>query len=92
MLAVCNKKDFSDISFIVGDQTYYGHKAVICARSEYFAKMIGPNSTWQESKEKSLKIQDVAPKVFLAYLEFLYSDKVCDLHLLFSVSVAYLSC
>jgi hypothetical protein len=39
--------------------------------------MLGPNSTWQESKEKSLKIQDVAPKVFLAYLEYLYSDKVC---------------
>jgi hypothetical protein len=64
--------EFSDVTFLVEEQPIPAHRALLCARSEYFRDMFG--SGMRESATSAvIPIADMKFDVFRAVLEFLYS-------------------
>jgi hypothetical protein len=71
LLSLLNETGKGDVEFSVGGKTVRGHKAILAARSDYFAAMF--SSSWREaSQESSISIPDVSYEVFLAALKFIY--------------------
>ena len=71
-----NNEYKSDVKFIVGkDKTeIYGHTILIESSSPVLFNIF--NSDFEEKKTGSIKILDIEPEIFLAVLEFLYTEKV----------------
>lgn len=38
---IVNDSQFSDVEFLIENKTVHAHKAIICARSDYFRAMFG---------------------------------------------------
>lgn len=66
-----NQTEFSDISILVGEETFYGHK-IILSRCPYFKAMFTSNMR----EQTSATIADVAPDVFSVVLSYLYTDQL----------------
>ena len=67
-------KDNCDVTFVVGDQEFPAHKAILAARSPVFAAMFQ-----HDMKERALNrvdIVDIEPGIFQALLLFIYTDQV----------------
>ncbi len=71
-----NKPDLSDIKLIVGDETFYAHRLILCSASDVFARMLG--SDWIESQRKELVLQEEEEcvKVFDRFLYYFYSGSI----------------
>ena len=70
----------SDITFVVGEEETHipAHKAIICARSYYFAAMFRVGGMVESTLSTVTYPQQHAP-TFRRMLEFLYSDSIEDL-------------
>lgn len=67
-------RELSDVVFVLGSEDIHGHKQVIAARNEVFAKMF--NSDMVEKKDGRVEIIDIEPKIFKFLLKFIYSEKI----------------
>ncbi|KAL6644501.1 hypothetical protein ACP70R_016109 [Stipagrostis hirtigluma subsp. patula] len=64
----------SDISFVVGGETFPAHRAVLAARSPVFkAQLFG---SMADSKMSSIILHDIAPATFGVMLRFIYTDSL----------------
>lgn len=88
---LCNSKKNSDASLKINDETILVHKAILVARSPVFAAMFENDMT--EKKTGEVHITDCDPKVFNAFLLFLYSGRVelkeCDVFELYKITDKY---
>lgn len=65
-------KDGADVSFIVGNETFHAHRALLAARSRVFrAELLG---SMAEAKMTSITLHDIAPATFKHMLQFVYTD------------------
>lgn len=64
---------FSDIRFIVGEerQAIYAHKCLLAARCEVFKAMFAVK---EGESSAPLVLSDIRPQIFLAVLEFVYTN------------------
>ncbi|XP_078615509.1 rho-related protein racA-like isoform X1 [Branchiostoma floridae x Branchiostoma japonicum] len=67
-----NKSELSDISFIVQGTTVHAHKAILTCRSEVMGVMFG--GSFSESSSSKVPVTGPSTDVFLALLEYLYTD------------------
>ncbi|TMW64826.1 hypothetical protein Poli38472_008993 [Pythium oligandrum] len=68
-----NNQIMSDIVFIVEDMPIYAHK-ILCMRCGYFKAML--TGEMLESRAREIVITDIRRPIFLAFLEYLYSDDI----------------
>ena len=66
-------KLYSDIRFIVGEerQAIYAHKCLLAARCEVFKAMFAVK---EGESAAPLVLSDIRPPIFLAVLEFIYTN------------------
>ena len=69
-----NNDMFSDVKLWADGQCFFGHRAILSARSSYFESMFC--SGMRESEQADVKIPDVNAEVFLAVLSFIYTNTV----------------
>lgn len=64
----------SDIRFVIGEerQTIYAHKCLLAARCEVFRAMFAVPQG--EEVPTPIVLSDVKPSIFLAVLEFIYTN------------------
>jgi len=67
-----------DVTFDVDGSLFGAHKTILIPRCEYFKSMF--ESGMKESTEKIVTIADIAPDVFKAILEYIYTDDVEDIN------------
>eukprot|EP00996_Jenningsia_fusiforme_P006914 NODE_881_length_1848_cov_28.678155_g782_i0.p1 GENE.NODE_881_length_1848_cov_28.678155_g782_i0~~NODE_881_length_1848_cov_28.678155_g782_i0.p1 ORF type:complete len:460 (+),score=78.81 NODE_881_length_1848_cov_28.678155_g782_i0:34-1380(+) len=71
-----NSPKFSDISFCVNGQIFYGHK-VLLSCYEYFAKLIDfPCQVPESGSSQSVQVTDITPEAFHQLLFFLYCGQI----------------
>ncbi|PRP88317.1 regulator of chromosome condensation (RCC1)-like protein [Planoprotostelium fungivorum] len=75
MKSLLNSPDFCDVIFRIGDTPLYAHRAILAARCPKFAQMFSALKK-DTSKPQEIPIKDIHYDVFLAMVEFLYSDGV----------------
>ena len=64
--------DGADVSFIVGNETFHAHRALLAARSPVFrAELLG---SMAEATMASITLHDIAPATFKLMLRFMYTD------------------
>ena len=73
------KGSYSDVTFLVGEQRdeFQAHKAILSARSEFFAAMFGNGMS--ESSKNEIEMLEHDANSFRRMLEFIYSGDVEDL-------------
>ena len=71
-----NNPLLSDIKLIVGDESFYGHRLILCAGSDVFARML--SSDWAESQSPELVLQEDEDcmKVFHRFLFYFYTGTI----------------
>jgi len=72
--ALVDNPMFSDVTFIVEGKRIHAHRVVLAARSAHFQAMF--RSGMKESREPEITIRDTRAVVFLALMNFLYTDVV----------------
>lgn len=75
MKVLVNQKEFSDVKFIVGEsrRTVYAHRCILSSRCEVFRAMLADQSN---QKDMPFVMSDIDPEIFLAVLEFIYTNCV----------------
>jgi len=68
-----NEQKLSDVTFLVESKPVYAHK-LLCMRCSYFRAMF--EGQMREAQQKTITINNVSHRVFLALLEYLYTDEV----------------
>mmetsp|Transcript_127525 Transcript_127525/g.408186 ORF Transcript_127525/g.408186 Transcript_127525/m.408186 type:complete len:521 (+) Transcript_127525:105-1667(+) len=68
-----NEEKLSDVTFIVEGKPVFAHK-LLCMRCSYFRAMF--EGQMREAQQKTITIPQVSHRVFLALLEYLYTDEV----------------
>ena len=58
-----NKQEFSDVTFIVEGQKFYGHKIIISQLSDKFKAMFS-GSGFIESKQNQIVIDNISYPIF----------------------------
>jgi speckle-type POZ protein len=62
----------TDVSFVVGGETFHAHRALLAARSPVFmAELFGP---MLEARASSITLHDIDAGTFKAMLRFIYTD------------------
>ena len=64
----------ADVTFLVGGQTFHGHKAILSAQSPVFAAMF--EHDFQENRKNQVEIIDDSEEAFKELLRFVYSCKI----------------
>jgi len=72
--SMVNNGLYSDVTFIVEDMPIYAHRSFLSVRSDHFRAMF--SSGMIESTSNEIVIQSIQHKVFLALMEFMYTDTV----------------
>ncbi|KAH7954972.1 hypothetical protein HPB49_023517 [Dermacentor silvarum] len=67
-------KNYADVTFKVGDETFQAHRSILAARSPAFRSML--EHPMEEEVVGGVVIEDVEPDVFAAILRFLYTGRV----------------
>ncbi|XP_016397049.1 uncharacterized protein KIAA1107-like [Sinocyclocheilus rhinocerous] len=70
LLALYQRADMSDISIQVADRVFSAHRAILCARSEYFRAMLC--GSWMESLRQCITLQGLGPDEMEILLHFMY--------------------
>ncbi|XP_041126419.1 AP2-interacting clathrin-endocytosis protein isoform X2 [Polyodon spathula] len=65
---------FSDISIHIGSTVFKAHRAILCARSSYFAAML--SGSWSESSQEHITLQGVDHAEMAVMLHFIYGAVV----------------
>jgi len=68
------EKNFSDVTFLVEEQSIPAHKAILSAGCKFFDGMF--KSGMQESQAETIKIPDMKALTFNALLQFIYCNEV----------------
>eukprot|EP00928_Gymnodinium_smaydae_P008896 TRINITY_DN1327_c0_g2_i2.p1 TRINITY_DN1327_c0_g2~~TRINITY_DN1327_c0_g2_i2.p1 ORF type:complete len:504 (-),score=110.69 TRINITY_DN1327_c0_g2_i2:52-1563(-) len=68
-----DEQELSDVTFMVENKPVHAHK-LLCKRCPYFRAMF--EGQMRESQQKTITINNVPHRVFLALLEYLYTDEV----------------
>lgn len=68
---------FTDVCFVVEGRQIRANRAVVAARSDHFRAMF--YGGMREASEATIVIEDITYPVFLAVLEFLYTDSVPEI-------------
>ncbi|XP_051867732.1 BTB/POZ domain-containing protein 19-like isoform X1 [Pristis pectinata] len=80
MRKMINAPEFSDVKFIVGKErkVVYAHRCILAYRCEAFSTMFAQQPLSCDTKEADIPfvLSDVQPDVFLAVIEFLYTNSV----------------
>ncbi|XP_065906033.1 BTB/POZ domain-containing protein 19-like [Dysidea avara] len=78
MIKLINDKEFSDVQFVIGEerQSIHAHKCILAARCEVFRAMFSTPTTPDDNAP--LILSDIKPVVFMAVLEFIYTNS-CNL-------------
>lgn len=71
--ACINDEEISDVTFIVEDKPVHAHK-LLCTRCEYFKAML--SGQMRESRATEIVLPHLRHQIFLAVLEYLYTDEV----------------
>ncbi|XP_043468134.1 ankyrin repeat and BTB/POZ domain-containing protein BTBD11-B-like [Leptopilina heterotoma] len=69
-----NNEKYSDVTFIVGEETFRGHKMILSAKSPVFDRML--SSEMKEALTNVVVIEDMEPEVFYEVLRYIYTGKV----------------
>ncbi|KAL2090351.1 hypothetical protein ACEWY4_015039 [Coilia grayii] len=70
LLALYQRGEACDITIQVGDKHFSAHRAVLCARSQYFRAMLC--GSWMESSRQSITLQGLGPDEMEVLLHFMY--------------------
>ncbi|CAN0482889.1 unnamed protein product, partial [Discosporangium mesarthrocarpum] len=74
MWRLVNSPSWSDVTFLVEGKTIHGHRCIITSRCEPLARMLeGPMREGETSAV--IPVPNHSFDVFLALIEFLYTDK-----------------
>ncbi|XP_069794975.1 BTB/POZ domain-containing protein 19-like isoform X2 [Narcine bancroftii] len=80
MRKMINEREFSDVQFIVGKErkVVHAHRCILAYRCEAFSTMFAQQPLSCDAKEVDIPfvLSDVQPDVFLAVIEFLYTNCV----------------
>jgi len=68
-----NDQKLSDVTFVVEGKPVYAHK-LLCVRCSYFRAMF--EGQMREAQQKTVTINSVSHRTFLALLEYLYTDEI----------------
>ncbi|KAK6175504.1 hypothetical protein SNE40_013957 [Patella caerulea] len=80
MKKMVNNKENSDIKFMIGPnkQSVYAHRCILSSRCAVFKAMfsehVGNNKHTTNDKDVPLVLTETSPEVFLAMLEFIYTN------------------
>jgi len=74
MRKLVNNADFHDVVFVVEGKPIYAHRAILAVRCEFFMNLF--KSGMRESDEMEVKITDFRYPIFLALIEYIYTDLV----------------
>lgn len=86
MANMVNNADYSDVQFILeGNQTIHAHRSILAVRCTYFAAMF--RSGMRESFEKKVTIPITPYVVFMALMEFIYTDRILNLSPMLAVEL-----
>ncbi|KAF6988314.1 hypothetical protein CFC21_005875 [Triticum aestivum] len=69
-----DRTDGTDVSFIIGDETFHAHRAVLAARSPVFRAQ--PFGSMSEATMSSIRLHDITPATFKFRLGFIYMDEL----------------
>ncbi|OQU80903.1 hypothetical protein SORBI_3007G206550 [Sorghum bicolor] len=73
--SLLDSSDGTDVSSVIGTETFHAHRAVLAARSLVFkAELLGLLGPMVESTMSSITLHDIAPTTFRAMLWFVYTD------------------
>ncbi|XP_051986704.1 BTB/POZ domain-containing protein 8 [Xyrauchen texanus] len=70
LLTLFQRGDMSDISIQVADRVFSAHRAILCARSQYFRAMLC--GSWMESLRHCITLQGLGPDEMEILLYFMY--------------------
>ncbi|TDH68635.1 hypothetical protein CCR75_000937 [Bremia lactucae] len=88
--SLVNNPLMSDVTFMVEGEPIYSHKS-LCVRCHFFEAML--TREMKESTAREIEITDVSRATFLAFLEYIYTDRIAvagaDLEELFIAADRY---
>ncbi|XP_062853382.1 BTB/POZ domain-containing protein 8 [Trichomycterus rosablanca] len=70
LLALYERSEACDISIQVGDRIFSAHRAILCARSQYFRAMLC--GSWMESSRQCITLHGLGPDEMEILLHFMY--------------------
>nr|XP_019936904.1 PREDICTED: uncharacterized protein KIAA1107-like isoform X1 [Paralichthys olivaceus]XP_019936905.1 PREDICTED: uncharacterized protein KIAA1107-like isoform X1 [Paralichthys olivaceus] len=70
MLDLYQRREQCDITIQVADQVFSCHRAVLCARSQYFRAML--SGSWMESSRQCITLQGLGPDEMEILLQYMY--------------------
>lgn len=74
MVQLYLNSDYSDVTFIVENQTLHAHKVILAARSEYFRALLYGGLC--ESNQKEINLSKTPVFAFKALLRYIYSGSI----------------
>jgi hypothetical protein len=66
-------KEWTDLTIICGDMSFYVHKMIVCKTFGFFEKMV--NSKMKEAHHNSVMIEEYEPQALLVLLRMAYFGK-----------------
>ena len=63
-----NNSCYSDITFMVSEKPFYGHKSIVSIRSSHLKELIGESQV--------IEIPFISPEAFSFFLEYLYTSNI----------------
>ncbi|XP_060933840.1 BTB/POZ domain-containing protein 8 [Limanda limanda] len=70
LLDLYQRREQCDITIQVADQVFSCHRAVLCARSQYFRAML--SGSWMESSRQCITLQGLGPDEMEILLQYMY--------------------
>ncbi|XP_069497887.1 BTB/POZ domain-containing protein 8 isoform X2 [Ambystoma mexicanum] len=70
LLSIYKNCYFPDLEFCIGEHHFQAHRAILCARSNYFAAML--NGGWAESTQNQISLKGVSPVEVNVMMHFIY--------------------
>ena len=67
--SAATNRQFTDVEFVVGGRSFHAHRAIVAARSPYFARMFNP-----DEKLAKYEIANCDPTSFEQLLFFMYTS------------------
>eukprot|EP01112_Ceratiomyxa_fruticulosa_P014217 TRINITY_DN4052_c0_g1_i1.p1 TRINITY_DN4052_c0_g1~~TRINITY_DN4052_c0_g1_i1.p1 ORF type:complete len:706 (-),score=152.28 TRINITY_DN4052_c0_g1_i1:75-2192(-) len=68
-------KQFSDVTFRVESETFYGHKIILCSQSPPFRTMLDGSGPWRETANNEIPLHDINALSFKHFLQWLYTGE-----------------